>query len=99
MRRCPMINRLAAQARIFHCFATLHRKKDTNQVSPCFHPHVVSWGARQRDEGRFFPNKANGRNALSVNELSVRAATKRVLPSVIAVIPCSLPVMLLLEYG
>src|SRR5260370_32008382 len=99
MRRCPMVNRLAAQARIFHCFATLHRKKETNQVSPSFHPHVVSWGARQLDEGRFLPNKANGRNASSLNELSLMAASHRVFPSIIAVIPCYLPVILRRDPG
>src|SRR5260370_5003550 len=50
--------------------------------------------ARQRDEGRFLPNKANGRNASSLNELSVMAASHRVFPSIIAVIPCYLPVIL-----
>src|SRR5260370_32975439 len=99
MRRCPMINRLAAQARIFHCFATLHRKKETNQVSAELSSARCFMRARQRDEGRFLPNKANGRNASSLNELSVMAASHRVFPSIIAVIPCYLPVILRRDPG
>src|SRR5260370_37479843 len=99
MRRCRMVNRLAAQARIFHCFATLHRKKETNRVSPELLSARCFMRARQRDEGRFFPNKANGRNALSLKELSVMAASHRVFPSIIAVIPCYLPVILRRDPG
>src|ERR1700730_15808058 len=49
-------------------------------IGSCFN------GAITTRRGRFLPNKAKGRNALSVKELSVRAPSHTVLPSVVAVI-------------
>src|ERR1700737_4547712 len=53
-------------------------------IGSCFN------GAITTRRGRFLPNKAKGRNALSMKELSVRPPSHTVLPSVVALIrPCS----------
>src|SRR3984893_1670870 len=47
---------------------------------------TLSHGGNTTRRGRFLPNEPNRRNALSVKELSVRAPSHTVLPSVVALI-------------
>src|ERR1700738_2219410 len=85
MRLYPIVNTLAAQARVFHGFAMLRRKKERTRGRRSY-MRTLSHGGNTTRRGRFLPNEPNRRNALSVKELSVRAPSHTVLPSVVALI-------------
>ena len=80
-----MINRLAAEARVFHYFATLHRKKETNQVSPSVHPHVVSWG-QYNSTGPILTKQTQRTKCIIREGVICEAPSHTVFPSVVAVI-------------
>jgi hypothetical protein len=59
---------------------------ETTNRTRCHRAYMrtLSHGGNTTRRGRFLPNKPNRRNALSVKELSVRAPSHTVFPSVVA---------------
>jgi hypothetical protein len=66
MRLYPIVNTLAAQARVFHGFAMLRRNKETNRVSPSFHRQLFQWG-NNNSTGPIF-TKQSQRTKCIINE-------------------------------
>src|ERR1700730_2110768 len=77
--RAYMINRLAAEAPSFIVLPPCIERGKRTRCPRAFIRTLFHGGSTTR-RGRFLPNKPNGRNALSVKELSVRLLHTQFFP-------------------